>query len=197
MEQIIETGDVERGWLGIQMDASRPGPRALEMGIPGGVVVIDRVLEDGPAQQAGLDAGDIITAIGGRTTENLVRLEQRDHAHQTQRRPSEIDVSSRNGKDVTQQTRSAILSDLDDQRTGHISTAARSSKNSGSGSIPRPLAERLSATQSRRQQVDASPRSWTSRFSGVRLPMRCGLRSAAISSYDVNDGQSIAQRRLG
>ncbi|MCA9276567.1 MAG: trypsin-like peptidase domain-containing protein [Phycisphaerales bacterium] len=72
MEQIIETGDVQRGWLGIAMDPLDPVV-AHQLNIAGGVV-IGQVLPDGPAQKAGLVSGDIITAIGGRTTENLVRL---------------------------------------------------------------------------------------------------------------------------
>ena len=72
MEQIIETGDVQRGWLGIAMDPLDPVV-AHQLNIAGGVV-IGQVLPDGPAQKAGLESGDIITAIGGRTTENLVRL---------------------------------------------------------------------------------------------------------------------------
>ena len=72
MEQIIETGRVERGWLGINMLPLSP-MLAHELDIEGGVV-IKEIVGDGPAKQAGLIAGDIITAVGGRTTENIVRL---------------------------------------------------------------------------------------------------------------------------
>ncbi len=71
-DQLIETGDVQRGWLGIQMAPLDP-VAAHRMGIPGGVV-IGEILEGGPAEKAGLLADDIITRIGGRTTENLIRL---------------------------------------------------------------------------------------------------------------------------
>ncbi|MGV6815443.1 MAG: trypsin-like peptidase domain-containing protein [Phycisphaerales bacterium] len=71
-QQIIEKGDVQRGWLGISMDALDPRT-AHDLGIDGGVLV-QSVLEDGPAEHAGLEAGDIITTIGGRSTENIVRL---------------------------------------------------------------------------------------------------------------------------
>ncbi len=72
MEQIIETGRVERGWLGIDMVPLSP-MHAHELGIEGGVV-IKSVIGDSPAKEAGLVAGDIITTVGGRTTENIVRL---------------------------------------------------------------------------------------------------------------------------
>ena len=72
MEQIIETGGVQRGWLGISMEPLEPA-EAHTMGIDGGVVV-RQALPDGPAQAAGIRAGDIIVALGGRSTENVVRL---------------------------------------------------------------------------------------------------------------------------
>lgn len=72
MEQIIETGRVERGWLGVDMNPLSP-MLAHKLDIDGGVV-IKEIVGDGPAKQAGLIAGDIITAVGGRTTENIVRL---------------------------------------------------------------------------------------------------------------------------
>ena len=72
MNQLIETGRVQRGWLGISMEVLSP-MRAHELDIDGGVVV-QRLVGDGPAKQAGLEPDDIIIALGGRTTENVVRL---------------------------------------------------------------------------------------------------------------------------
>ncbi|MEX0876899.1 MAG: trypsin-like peptidase domain-containing protein [Phycisphaerales bacterium] len=72
MEQIIETGRVKRGWLGISMRALDAND-AHRLGIEGGVIVRE-ALAEGPAEEAGLKAGDIIVSIGGRTTENIVRL---------------------------------------------------------------------------------------------------------------------------
>lgn len=72
MDQIIETGSVERGYLGINMLPLSP-IEAHELDIEGGVV-IQRIVDDGPAMLAGLEEGDIIVALGGRTTENIVRL---------------------------------------------------------------------------------------------------------------------------
>ncbi len=72
MNQIIETGSVERGWLGINMQVLPPVD-AHKLDIDGGVV-IQRLIGDGPAKKAGLEPGDIIISLGGRTTENIVRL---------------------------------------------------------------------------------------------------------------------------
>ncbi len=105
-EQIIETGDVRRGWLGIAMDPLDP-VRAHELGIRGGVV-IGAILPDGPAERAGLKDRDIITAIGGRTTENLVRL---SNAIMLTKPNEPVEVSFiRNGDP---QTTSAVVADRD------------------------------------------------------------------------------------
>ncbi len=143
-EQLIETGDVERGWLGIQMAALDP-VQAHRMGIPGGVV-IDRILEGGPAEQANLRENDIITKIGGRTTENLIRLSNAIMLIKPNE-PAEI-TFIRNG-DV--RTASAILSDRDREQV--TSNGGAIIEELGIGVVPRPLAERLSAT--RRRQIDA------------------------------------------
>lgn len=72
MDRIIETGRVERGWLGIDMGRLDPSD-AYDLGIEGGVLV-NGVLPGSPASEAGLKAGDIIVSINGRTTENITRL---------------------------------------------------------------------------------------------------------------------------
>jgi serine protease Do len=107
MEQIIETGDVQRGWLGISMEPLNPAV-AHDMGISGGVV-IGSILDDGPAERAGLEAGDIITAIGGRTTENLVRL---SNAIMLTKPNQPVEVSYI--RDGDPRTSSAIVSDRDE-----------------------------------------------------------------------------------
>ena len=63
MTQIIETGRVTRGWLGIEVQ--KVSPRLAEFlgpEIAGGVLISD-VIRNGPANQAGIKAGDIIIAI--------------------------------------------------------------------------------------------------------------------------------------
>jgi len=65
MRQIIETGSVTRGWLGIEPQDITPDlARAFRLDKPGGVIVAG-VMRDGPAGRAGLRVGDIIMAIDG------------------------------------------------------------------------------------------------------------------------------------
>ena len=64
-EQLIKTGVVERGFLGIQLQdpiAERAAARGLAD--TGGAVVVS-VLEDSPAQEAGLRSGDVLVELEG------------------------------------------------------------------------------------------------------------------------------------
>jgi serine protease DegS len=67
MSQIIETGQVSRGWLGVE--AQDITPQLAEsfnlQGVTG--VIIAGIQRTGPAAQAGLRPGDIITSINGQT----------------------------------------------------------------------------------------------------------------------------------
>ena len=60
MKQIIENGQVIRGWLGVSVD----GPTITDQN--GNIigVMLKTVNEDGPAFTAGLRANDVITSIG-------------------------------------------------------------------------------------------------------------------------------------
>jgi len=75
-ERIIENGRVDRGYIGITWNLNEPSidPQlARELGVAGGVR-ISTVMEDGPADDAGLEPDDIIVRFGARTTENSTRL---------------------------------------------------------------------------------------------------------------------------
>lgn len=140
-DQIIETGDVERGWLGIQMAALDP-VAAHRMGIPGGVV-IDRILENGPAAKANLRANDIITKIGGRTTENLVRLSNAIMLIKPNE-PAQI-TFIRNGDE---RMTSAILSDRDREQVQNNGGAYI--EDLGIGVVPGVIPVRISRREVRR-----------------------------------------------
>lgn len=72
-ESIIKTGQVQRGWLGVNNLRTIDANRARALGIEGGVIVAG-VVEGGPADQAGLRPGDVIVSFNARTTENVNRL---------------------------------------------------------------------------------------------------------------------------
>ncbi len=70
MKQIIESGHVERGWLGIE--AQDLTPQLAETFSLKGTrgMLIAGVLRGGPADRAGLRPGDVLTHIDGRAVEN-------------------------------------------------------------------------------------------------------------------------------
>ncbi len=109
MTRIIESGRVDRGWLGVQMGGLSPTD-AYELGIEGGVVLV-RVVDDGPADEAGLRDGDVVVALGGRATENVVRM---GNAIMLARPGVPVEIEYfRNGK---KRTGRAILQDRDEQQ---------------------------------------------------------------------------------
>ena len=71
MEQIIEHGHVRRGWLGIEVqDISTDLAESFGLADTNGVVVAG-VLRDGPADHAGVEPGDVITALDGQGVGNV------------------------------------------------------------------------------------------------------------------------------
>ena len=65
MVQLIERGEVERGWLGISMHpVDRDLAEKLNLEIPRGVLV-EMVGMSSPAQKAGIQRGDVIVSFDG------------------------------------------------------------------------------------------------------------------------------------
>lgn len=74
MDQIIATGRVERGWLGVQAQDLTP-ELAQRTGAKSGTgVLISAVARRGPAAAAGLKPGDVVTAIEGKAVPDAAAL---------------------------------------------------------------------------------------------------------------------------
>ncbi|MBI5135748.1 MAG: DegQ family serine endoprotease [Nitrospirae bacterium] len=74
MGQLIEFGEVRRGKLGVLIQELTP-ELADMFGIPpGSGVVVSQVVEGGPAAQAGVLAGDVITRINGQPVPSVTAL---------------------------------------------------------------------------------------------------------------------------
>ncbi len=70
VDQLIENGEVERGFLGVNFNGvSRSYAEAV--GVPLGSAQITNVLQDTPADDAGLEEGDVIVAIDGTRLKNF------------------------------------------------------------------------------------------------------------------------------
>ena len=66
MEQIIQTGGVTRGWIGVEAREITPEMgESFRLGATTGVL-IEGVLRGGPAERAGLKPGDVLVAIEGK-----------------------------------------------------------------------------------------------------------------------------------
>ncbi len=76
MRQLIATGQVVRGWLGIQgQDVTKKLAEAFGLHGTEGILVTG-VMEDGPASEAGLRPGDVITEVDAAVTKNSHELMQ-------------------------------------------------------------------------------------------------------------------------
>ena len=81
MQNLIDYGEVRRGLLGVRI-RDLDDEIAQAMGVRKGIgVLIDQVIEDGPADDARLEHGDIILEVDGRSMPNAATL--RNHISQT------------------------------------------------------------------------------------------------------------------
>lgn len=76
MEQIIQTGSVTRGWIGVAVQELTPElAESFKLGNTQGVL-ISEVVRGGPADKAGIRAGDILTMVGDKpVTDSNTMLE--------------------------------------------------------------------------------------------------------------------------
>lgn len=74
MTQIIQHGMVQRGWLGIAIQDITPQlAESFKLDSPNGVIITN-LIRNGPADEAGLDRGDVITHIDGTPVNNMYAL---------------------------------------------------------------------------------------------------------------------------
>ena len=74
MQQLISTGQVVRGWIGVEpQDVTDHLARALNLPHPEGVVIVG-VLRKGPADLAGVRPGDVVLDVAGKQVGNTGQL---------------------------------------------------------------------------------------------------------------------------
>ncbi|AOS77907.1 MULTISPECIES: Do family serine endopeptidase [Hydrogenophaga] len=74
MEAIVKEGKVTRGWIGVEpQDLTPELAESFGVGTRSGVIITG-VLQNGPAVQAGIRPGDVITAVKGQEVRNVPQL---------------------------------------------------------------------------------------------------------------------------
>lgn len=74
MRDLIDHGEVKRGWLGVSIQ-TLDDKLAKGLGVEGKKgVLISEVMEDTPAEKSGMEAGDIILAVGDQKTQDVHAL---------------------------------------------------------------------------------------------------------------------------
>lgn len=85
-ENLIENGKVERGYIGVQIQSiDETIAKASGLDKPEGVLVQD-VLENGAAKNAGIISGDIILSVDGKSVKSANELQ----AYVASKRPGDI-----------------------------------------------------------------------------------------------------------
>ncbi|HEY9095124.1 MAG TPA: Do family serine endopeptidase [Hydrogenophaga sp.] len=74
MDAIVRDGQVTRGWIGVEpQDLTQELAESFGLEAGSGVIITG-VLQKGPAAQAGIKPGDVITAVAGRKVSNVAQL---------------------------------------------------------------------------------------------------------------------------
>jgi serine protease Do len=74
IEQLRDFGEVRRGWIGVRIqDVSEEFAAGLGMDAPGGALIAG-LTEGGPADEAGIEEGDVIVEFDGRAVETMRAL---------------------------------------------------------------------------------------------------------------------------
>jgi Do/DeqQ family serine protease len=97
LDAIVRDGKVTRGWIGVEPQDLTP-ELAESFSIPSGTgVIITGVLQNGPAAQAGIRPGDVVTHVGGKAVSNVAQLLSAVAAL-TPNTPSTVDIVRKEGQ---------------------------------------------------------------------------------------------------
>jgi len=103
LEAIVRDGQVTRGWIGVEPQ-DLTSEMAESFGIPGiQGVIITGVLQNGPAAQAGIRPGDVISRVGDREVASVAQLLSAVAAL-TPGMPAKLDVLRREGRTTIEVT---------------------------------------------------------------------------------------------
>ena len=74
LESIVKDGQVTRGWIGVEpQELNTELAETFNLKTKSGVIIAG-VLQNGPAAVAGIQPGDVITAVAGKPVQNVTEL---------------------------------------------------------------------------------------------------------------------------
>ena len=76
LEQIVKNGSVTRGWIGVEVQEITP-ELAQSFSLPETGALISGVMREGPAAKAGIQPGDVLTAVDGKAVTNAQSMLER------------------------------------------------------------------------------------------------------------------------
>jgi serine protease Do len=142
LQALKEDGEVKRAWLGVQV---QPVNQAIAdyygLDKPAGVLVA-RVNDDTPAEKAGLEEGDIITAVDGKRVDTVSQLRNTISLLPIGHK-AELDIQ-RDGKDIQKTVKLEEL-DLGDAQASNRRDSDQSADDGIPGVTVRPLNDQLRA----------------------------------------------------
>jgi serine protease DegQ len=103
MDAIVRDGKVTRGWIGVEPQDLTPELAESFSVTPGTGVIITGVLQNGPAAQAGIRPGDVVTQVGDKPVGNVAQLLSAVAAL-TPGTPSSLEIVRKDGKQRVQIT---------------------------------------------------------------------------------------------
>jgi serine protease Do len=132
IDQLREFGETRRGWLGVKIQTITPEiAESLNLGSPEGALVSD-VVPTGPAEKAGIKAGDVIVSFNGKTIR-----EMRDLPRLVADTPVEKSVDVIIARSGTKQTFKVTLGRLEEAEK--ITEVAASTPETGNTPQPQSL----------------------------------------------------------
>lgn len=130
MDDLIKHGEVRRGWLGVVVQPLTASlVEAYKIPVKEGAIIAD-VQQDGPAAKAGLERGDVVTAINGEKVKN-----SQDVVFSIRKKMQGEKVDLEIYRDGKKQTIGVVLGKIDGEKS-------ETSKNRGTAPSERSTQER-------------------------------------------------------
>jgi len=193
VDDLIRFGEVRAGWLGVEVSDLDPELRSsLEYPGPGGVV-ITRVAEKSPADQAQLQVGDVVEALQGRPVADFASYRQMMRAVTVGDRVSLQVFRAGKVREVSVPAENFPLSLADELIWRRLGLKAREEAGAGGEGAKRVEVEQVDAT-SAAGQIGLAPGDIVRRVNQTEIAGLDGFRQAVVNSRDQESLIFLIQR---